>query len=325
MVASSSPILTLKALPQAKLNLRLKITGRRVDGYHLLSMLVVPIDLRDELEVEFFKESKTTARVSLHVELKGHCHDASLHSDIANNLVFKAASSFIERFSPAFNVNIRLIKNIPSGAGLGGGSSDAAHTLRLLAQACEQISGQPFFEGNKPQLNKLAGSLGSDVSFFMQDSPAIVRGVGEQVASVSLPGLAQRDALLILPPILSETRAAYTDFQKAHPIFCSELNDLVLDDFERDRALVRKLDDNAMEKVVENDLEPMVAARFPLIGRILAQLRAIPEAIAGLTGSGSACFILSKGSKELEIGAISAALKRLDSAMIVARIRILAV
>jgi 4-diphosphocytidyl-2C-methyl-D-erythritol kinase len=169
----------------------------------------------------------------------------------------------------------------------------------------------------------------------MQDSSAIVRGVGAQVSPVSLPGLSQKDALLVLPPILSETRAIYSDFQRAHPILSAELKDLLLEDFEREHVLHRvftgvssgdsSADGNLIDRIVENDLEPMVVKRFALIGRILNHLRAIPEAVAGLTGSGSACFVVSKGSKELEIGAISTALKRLDSAMIVARIRILAV
>ena len=164
----------MQVFAPAKINLSLKILGRRGDDFHEIETLIVPISLCDEMKIE-----KNEGGIEF------RCDDPSVPmSD--DNLVIRAAKSFFvaTKLEPA--VSIELKKKIPHGAGLGGGSSDAATTLLTLNQ---------LFEANltRDELSKLAATTGSDTPFFIFESTAICRGRGELVTPIQ-----SREKLLIL-------------------------------------------------------------------------------------------------------------------------------
>jgi 4-diphosphocytidyl-2-C-methyl-D-erythritol kinase len=175
----------------AKINLSFHISGRRADGFHEIETLMAPISLADRLTIEARPRGETGIEFS--------CDDPSVPAG-EDNLVVRAARLFQDATKVAAGLKIILEKKIPHGAGLGGGSSDAASTLlglnELFATGLEE---------NK--LIELGAQLGSDVPFFIVRSPAICRGRGEIVAPTELPGRFQ--LLLVKPDFGVPTPWAY--------------------------------------------------------------------------------------------------------------------
>src|SRR2546422_1866986 len=164
----------------AKINLSVKILGRRVDGFHEIETLMTPISLYDELTIEWDDRKAGVAF---------HCDDPALATS-TDNLVVRAAELFFERTKQKSTVDITLKKKIPHGAGLGGGSSDAAATLLGLNR---------LFEINlsREELVDFAGQIGSDVPFFIYERAASCRGRGEIVVPTKL---AKKLPILLLKP-----------------------------------------------------------------------------------------------------------------------------
>ena len=154
----------------AKVNLSFKILGRRADGFHEIETLMAPISLSDRLTISL---SGTAGKIDF------VCDDPSLPIG-DDNLVVRAARLFLEAIDQKTGLRIELEKKIPHGAGLGGGSSDAATTLLGLNDLCESSSGEA-------KLAQLAAKIGSDVPFFIFRSAAQCRGRGELVMLVALP------------------------------------------------------------------------------------------------------------------------------------------
>src|SRR3979411_1739536 len=144
----------MQVLAPAKINLSLKVLNRRVDSFHEIETLISPISLVDKIEIE---------RQSRWIDFS--CDDPTVPSG-DENLVVRAAKAFFEKTKINSGIGIKLHKKIPHGAGLGGGSSDAAATLRALNQ---------LFETNlsREELAKLGSTIGSDVSFFLFESAAV--------------------------------------------------------------------------------------------------------------------------------------------------------
>jgi len=173
---NSGQMCEARLLAPAKVNLYLRIVGRRSDGYHLVDSLMVPISLFDEVVVR--------------VERCANARDAGVRlssdSDAAPggpaNLAHRAASLFLTRTGQVATVDIHISKRIPVGSGLGGGSSDGAAVLLAL----NRLLGRPL---GATELARLGGQLGADVPFFVHGLPAHVRGIGEQVSPVTLPAL----------------------------------------------------------------------------------------------------------------------------------------
>jgi len=157
----------MQILAPAKINLSLRILNRRPDGFHEIETLISPISLYDKIDIE--KQSRW---------IDFSCNDPSIPRG-DDNLVVRAAKRFLEATKVKGGVAIALKKKIPHGAGLGGGSSDAASTLLALNEV---------FETKLPReaLAKIAESIGSDVPFFISQSPAICRGRGELVTPIEL-------------------------------------------------------------------------------------------------------------------------------------------
>ncbi|HEX3818659.1 MAG TPA: 4-(cytidine 5'-diphospho)-2-C-methyl-D-erythritol kinase, partial [Chthoniobacterales bacterium] len=156
----------MQLFPPAKINLRLRVLRRREDGFHEIESLFAPISLCDELTIRPNEKSG----------IEFSCDDPALLTG-EENLVVRAARRFFAEVKEEPRVRIELRKKIPHGAGLGGGSSDAASTLLGL----NALVGNPLI---RPRLTTLAADLGSDVPFFMSESAAICRGRGEIVEPV---------------------------------------------------------------------------------------------------------------------------------------------
>ena len=153
-------------LAPCKVNLILNILGKRPDGFHELETILYPIPIHDGLEIE---------RGGVGIRLD--CDAPGVPSD-ASNLVHRAAGVFLGRIGAQDGVSIRLVKHVPASAGLGGGSSDAAHTLLGL----NELFGFPLTDS---EITGLAAGLGSDVPFFLQESPAMGVGRGENITPLA--------------------------------------------------------------------------------------------------------------------------------------------
>ncbi|MFL6537558.1 MAG: 4-(cytidine 5'-diphospho)-2-C-methyl-D-erythritol kinase [Chthoniobacterales bacterium] len=235
----------------AKINLSLCILRRREDGFHEIETLMAPISLADELLIEQSEE------------FQFECDDPSVPSD-SSNLVVRAAKSFFERSQIRPRVRITLRKNIPHGAGLGGGSSDAAATLLALNDLFEQHL-------SRDELVTMAGELGSDIPFFLARSAAICRGRGELAAPASVPRLC---LLLVKPDFSVATADAYARWQGSEHLPGT--------DYAPQRF-------SGIDLV--NELERPVFEKYAFLALIKSWLREQPEVTdALLSGSGSTVF-----------------------------------
>lgn len=189
----------MKVQCPAKVNLFLEITGKRPDGYHTLTTLFAKINLYDVLDLT----ADMTGKIRLEVE----------GSDLPageDNLVYRAAAAFFKAFRIGQGVKIVLTKRIPMGAGLGGGSSDAAGTLSGLAKLFDiKLTGR-----NRLKLHRLAARLGADVPFFLRPEPfCIGKGIGDKLKPVriakSLPYM-----ILVYPEVHISTPEAYKNLPK---------------------------------------------------------------------------------------------------------------
>src|SRR5260370_18914085 len=168
----------------AKINLFLRVTGRRANGYHELDSVFLPISLADEIRLEISSAEETSITLT--------CDAPSLASS-QNNLATRAAHAFMSEFDLAAQVRIDLRKKIPIAAGLGGGSSDAGAVLRMLASAAEIDD-----EDDRATIRRIALSLGADVPFFLDPPASRGNGIGEPVAPV--PPLPRIPLVFAAPP-----------------------------------------------------------------------------------------------------------------------------
>jgi 4-diphosphocytidyl-2-C-methyl-D-erythritol kinase len=242
----------------AKLNIRLKITGRRTDGYHELVSIMVPVPLFDEIRI-------SPAAKGIHLENAG----LSVPTD-NTNLVFRAAEAFLSRLGIGSGLSIRLLKRIPVAAGLGGGSSDAAAILASL----NRIFSRPLSER---ELATMALRLGADVPFFLSARPCLATSIGEVLEP--LIGWPPWWYVLVAPSIAVSTAWAYGHFKLK---LTSPEREYILNTLKNGHFEPRDL--------LENDLEAVTAKRFPVIEIIKEQLMAAGAKGALMTGSGPCVF-----------------------------------
>ena len=244
----------MEEVAPAKINLSLRVLRTREDGFHEIETLMVPISLYDSLQVAPADAFEFRA------------DDPALPMG-DDNLVVRAADLFFSRIKREPRVRIVLTKKIPHGAGLGGGSSDAAATLRLLNR---------FIDAKLPmeELSALAVKLGSDVPFFLSGGAAICRGRGEFIERVPLP--ARLNLLLLKPPFGVATPWAYSRWRDAQEIPDASYS---LQQF--------------ADQVFVNDLERPVFEKFVFLARMKTWLLAQPQvAVALMAGSGSTMFAI---------------------------------
>ena len=245
----------MQVVAPAKINLSLRVLGRRSDGFHEIETLMAPISLSDEIKIEQRSGKQGIAF---------RCDDPSVPKG-EDNIVVRAANIFFEETKITTAVSIVLKKRIPHGAGLGGGSSDAASTLLALNE---------LFETNLPReaLAKMAEMIGLDVPFFIFQSAAMCKGRGELVSPTRLRE--QLSLLLLKPEFGVPTQWAYSRWRDSREIPGVSYG-------------VQDFDDQTFM----NDLERPVFEKFVFLARLKMWLLKQPEVDAALmSGSGSTVF-----------------------------------
>lgn len=255
----------VRTLAPAKVNLWLRVLGRRRDGFHEIDTLFQAVDLCDEVEVSRSPE----AGIGLAVE-------GTELGPPRQNLAYRAACGFLDAVGPnvgAAGIRIRLGKRIPAGAGLGGGSSDAAAVLRCLSA----LWGHPLPHA---ALSEVGASLGSDVAFFLGAGP-LARGRGRGEVLEALPSLPETHLVLVLPPVHVATGTAYGALARHRAEHGDEVRGVPAD-------VPPGWESLAVAAV--NDFELVVPTAHPSVEASLDALRSAGARPALLSGSGSACF-----------------------------------
>lgn len=251
--------------PNAKINLGLNVVERRPDGYHNLETIFYPIRLEDVLEVTTMDESEKQFSENGY---KLHISGAPIIGSAEDNLVVKAYRLLSAEF-PIPYINIYMYKQIPMGAGLGGGSSDAAYMLKLLR---EQYS-LPLTDDD---LEERAARLGADCAFFVRNRPTFATGIGNIFSPISL-SLKGYYLLLVKPDIFVSTRDAFSLIRPHKPTV--SLTEIVTRPVEEWREIG-----------MSNDFEESVFSKHPAIGDIKRELYEMNALYAAMSGSGSSLF-----------------------------------
>lgn len=270
----------------SKLNLRLEVVGRRHDEFHLLKMLNVETTLADHIELEVARGNPSESKVSVNFRIPGGHHEIEpWQYDISKNLAGKIALAFLNQFKLNYKVSIDIQKSIPVGAGLGGGSSNAASVMNGLICAV----GNEILEGkriSKDEFKKvcleIASNIGSDIPYFLTGGLSIVEGVGEKVTPITIPSLEEMSAYIITPSVSISTAELFGRFRSSVPHIPTKVS----------VAFDTAMSISDIKFLVHNDLEQSVVSLLPVVGEILSRLRAKRECVS-VTGSGSACFVLS--------------------------------
>jgi 4-diphosphocytidyl-2-C-methyl-D-erythritol kinase len=255
----------MQVIAPAKINLALRVLGRRSDGFHEIETLIAPISLCDGIKIE---------RRSGKQEIAFRCDDPSVPKG-EDNIVVRAAKLFFRETKTGGGVSIVLKKAIPHGAGLGGGSSDAASTLLALNE---------LFQTNLPReaLAKMAEMIGSDVPFFIFQSAAVCKGRGELITPTRLPQ--PLPILLLKPEFGVPTQWAYSRWRDSREIPGVSY-------------AVQKFDGQTLV----NDLERPVFEKFVFLGQLKMWLLKQPEVGAALmSGSGSTVFAVIRGNNNVD-------------------------
>lgn len=271
---------TVELSSPAKVNLSLAITGRREDGYHELVSLVAPLEFGDLVEV---RVSGKKGGITLECEEPGIPADAS-------NLAYWAAERFREAFRIEEALDIRIEKRIPAGAGLGGGSSNAAATLQALQRIYEV--------GDEETLEGMAAEIGSDCPLFLRRRPLVMRGRGEileELPSSALDDLAGREIILFKPSFSISTKWAYQSLAAER--------DLYDDAFQSQDRVARWLrGDLTLEALMSNTLQKVADKKFPALPLMRESLRSEYGLSCLMSGSGSCCFTLGTGVEREDLG-----------------------
>lgn len=250
--------------PHAKINLGLRILHRRPDGYHDIESCMLPIGWTDQLTVEI-----ATGAAEDSYEIAGLAGELP----IERNLIYKAVQLLRAHHHDIPPLRLKLEKRIPSEAGLGGGSADAAYTLLAVNELCHLGLATA-------QLETLAGELGSDCPFFIQSRPVLVTGRGEKLTPLTMPSALHGKWLLVVkPPIGMSTAEAYRQVIR-HP--------------EAEGKLATLLEQPIGEwrELIVNDFEPVVFAHYPELAALRDRLYHHGALYAAMSGSGTALYAL---------------------------------
>ncbi len=256
----------------AKINLALQVKGKREDGYHLLSMVNLPIELHDVIEIESLPYYKDTYIVCDELRLlNGH---ANICTKVIDHMRVKCG------FTQNFIIHIH--KNIPSAAGLGGGSSDAANVM-LAINHLLKLGLTPL------ELRDLSLPIGSDIPFFLAGKPALVEGIGDKVTPINVNN--PYHVLIIKPDQGLSTKDVY--------LACDDSDRLLIDTAKVVEGL-EEGDDGKILAAFGNDLFPVAKKLLPEVGEIVTELRKDGFPLSAMTGSGSCCFALSHDLKAIK-------------------------
>lgn len=251
--------------PCAKINLGLNIVSKRPDGYHNLETVFYPIPLTDALEIKYMDE-KFPSESPCDLKITGNDVDCNEE----DNLVIKAYQLLAADFQLP-RVHAHLVKRIPTQAGLGGGSSDAAYMIRLLDERFRLNIGIP-------EMERYAAKLGADCAFFITADPSYAEGIGDVLMPVDVPGagLGGYYLAVVKPSVAVSTRDAYTAIVPKTPAKCC-------------RDIVRQPIETWKDELV-NDFEAPIFAMHPELAAIKQRLYDAGAVYAAMSGSGSALF-----------------------------------
>lgn len=251
--------------PCAKINLGLNIVSKRPDGYHNLETVFYPIPLTDALEIKYMDE-KFPSESPCDLKITGKDVDCNEE----DNLVIKAYQLLAADFQLP-RVHAHLVKRIPTQAGLGGGSSDAAYMIRLLDERFRLNIGIP-------EMERYAAKLGADCAFFITADPSYAEGIGDVLMPVDVPGagLGGYYLAVVKPSVAVSTRDAYAAIVPKAPAKCC-------------RDIVRQPIETWKDDLV-NDFEAPIFAMHPELAAIKQSLYDAGAVYAAMSGSGSALF-----------------------------------
>ena len=258
--------------PPAKINLGLKILGKRDDGFHELKSIFIPTNWCDVLEVVIVENGELG-------KLNFSCSSTELSEDNYSNTVVKAHELLSSRFNLP-EINSRLLKKIPTGAGLGGGSSDGAFMLKAINELCE------LGLSNK-KLKSLSSEIGSDCPFFIDSQASLVKGRGEIIAplpfEISALNLNKLSIFIIYPAVHVSTGVAFALLDAGN---LSEVNN--------DKNLqLEKLAHtplNQWNEVIQNDFQTPISNNHPEIQDAIKLIEGTRAEYVQMTGSGSSVF-----------------------------------
>lgn len=252
----------------AKINLFLKVVGKRPDGYYELESLLAFLDLADVLDVCL--DDKFSLKIDGEFAEK---------ISLEQNIIEKILDFFVEEFKISRHLKISLTKNIPVGAGLGGGSSNAAYFMKALNKL--------FSLGlNKQDLQKISLKFGSDIAFFFEDKASIIKGRGEIIEHYS--DFQDIPALLINPKITLSTKDVFLKFD---------------DNFSEKISTAELIKKDIMDLTANfiNDLEKPAISIIPAIENIFQQLKNQQAKIVKMSGSGASCFAIFENQNQLNL------------------------
>ena len=268
---------TIKLKAHAKTNLTLEVLRKLPSGFHEIRTVMTKLpDLYDEISIKFISEKNTIA-------LKSNSNKMPLDE---TNICFKVAKAFFEKTKKSCGIEIYIEKNIPIGAGLGGGSSDGAAVLKILNKHFR-------YPLSRKQLIETASKIGKDIPFFFSEkNSALIEGAGEKIKKIfTMPKL---NILLINPNIHISTKWAYENLSP------------LLGKIKRKEKLAQKImlaakkkDMNLISKYLYNDFEILVEKEYPLIKKLKQELLENGARGTLLSGSGSTVFGIFKTKKIL--------------------------
>ncbi|MCP9454667.1 MAG: 4-(cytidine 5'-diphospho)-2-C-methyl-D-erythritol kinase [Nitrospira sp.] len=268
---SASHRVTVRA--PAKVNLVLRVLDRRPDGFHNLWSVMQTVGLEDEVSI----------RVGGDIDgIRLYCNDPSLTTD-RTNLVYRAAETVLRRCRQNIGLDISLIKRIPMGAGLGGGSSDAAATIIGLNRLLD-------LRWSVAEMVQVGQVVGSDVPFFFFAPTAVVTGRGEEVMPVCLSGA--RWLVLVNPGFSVETKWAY------HTLSASRTQVRPLAEAHANLVREQRLSWESVLARAENDFEAPVFATYPVLQTIKDRLLTLGAEVALLSGSGATMFGIFRNEQQ---------------------------
>ena len=245
--------------PNAKINLGLNIVEKRPDGYHNLETVFYPINLQDALEVTRMEGDEEYSLKVSGVPIEG---------EPENNLVVKAYRLLKKDFPNMPPIHIHMYKHIPTGAGLGGGSSDAAFMIKLLNEKFQ-------LNLSTEKMEEYSAVLGADCAFFIQNKPMYATGIGNIFEPVQL-SLKGYYLVLVKPDIFVSTKDAFAHITPAKPTH--SLKDIIRMPVETWRATMK------------NDFEDSVFQKYPEIAAIKDKLYDMGAIYASMSGSGSSVY-----------------------------------
>lgn len=248
--------------PNAKINIGLNVVEKRPDGYHNLETVFYPIGLQDILEIKVLDEGNVP-ECGYKLKITGTILDGSPE----DNLVVRAFKMLKHDFNLP-PVSIGLYKHIPTGAGLGGGSSDAAFTIKTLNKRFD-------LRLTDEQMEDYCTRLGADCPFFIKDTPVFATGIGNEFHPVSF-SLKGKHLVLVKPDIFVSTKDAYAKVNVRRP------------DTQLPELLAQPLE--TWKDTVINDFERSVFSKYPEIAAIKDSMYDIGAVYASMSGSGSSVF-----------------------------------